>query len=188
MELRWPDRELRKFITNVGLITSNGPYGLNVMACEWTHQISYDPGLIAISSHIENATTDNILKTKEFGVNICATDQNVLSSIAGNYSTKEYDKIKILEELGFRFYKAESIDALMVEGAVMNIECKVVQQMHNNKYYLFVGEVVNRKDNPGKEPLAYHKGTYYRMDSRIPKPSEGKQGRIERVIEKHKRL
>jgi flavin reductase (DIM6/NTAB) family NADH-FMN oxidoreductase RutF len=36
MELPWNDRRTRQFLTNVGLITTDGPYGPNVMAAEWT--------------------------------------------------------------------------------------------------------------------------------------------------------
>ncbi len=32
------DDRINKFVTNVGLVTSNGPHGQNIMACEWTHQ------------------------------------------------------------------------------------------------------------------------------------------------------
>ncbi len=48
MNLPWGDEKSNKFVTNVGLITSNGPYGHNIMAAEWTHHISYNPGLIAV--------------------------------------------------------------------------------------------------------------------------------------------
>ena len=48
MDLPWGDEISNKFITNVGLITSDGPFGADVMACEWTHHISYSPGLIAV--------------------------------------------------------------------------------------------------------------------------------------------
>ena len=37
MHLAWNDRRTRQFITNVGLITSNGPAGLDIMSAEWTH-------------------------------------------------------------------------------------------------------------------------------------------------------
>jgi hypothetical protein len=49
MELSWNDRRTRQFLTNVGLITTDGPYGPNVMAAEWTHHVSYSPSLIAIN-------------------------------------------------------------------------------------------------------------------------------------------
>ena len=46
MDLPWGDEKTTKFVTNVGLITSNGPYGYNIIAAEWTHQVSYSPSLI----------------------------------------------------------------------------------------------------------------------------------------------
>lgn len=49
MHLAWNDRRTRQFITNIGLITSDGPAGLDIMAAEWTHHISYSPSLIAIN-------------------------------------------------------------------------------------------------------------------------------------------
>ena len=41
MDTQWNDRRTRQFVTNVGLITSDGPYGADVMAAEWTHHMSY---------------------------------------------------------------------------------------------------------------------------------------------------
>lgn len=36
------------FVTNVGLVTSTGPHGENIMAAEWTHHLSYKPGMVAV--------------------------------------------------------------------------------------------------------------------------------------------
>ena len=41
----------RYFMTGVSLITSNGSQGQNVMAAEWTMQVSYEPMLIAVFIH-----------------------------------------------------------------------------------------------------------------------------------------
>ena len=60
MELSWNDRRTRQFLTNVGLITTDGPYGPNVMAAEWTHHLSYSPSLIAINVRGNDATVKNI--------------------------------------------------------------------------------------------------------------------------------
>lgn len=93
MDLPWNDERSNQFITNVGLITSDGPFGPNVMACEWTHHISYQPGLIAVSLGHTKATVENIRTSKEFGVNLCASDQSVLASVAGGYTGSMYDKV-----------------------------------------------------------------------------------------------
>ncbi|HYZ95487.1 MAG TPA: flavin reductase, partial [Nitrososphaeraceae archaeon] len=117
MELPWDDPISQKFVTQVGLITSEGIDGPNIMACKWTTLISYNPGLIAISLGLRKTTVKNIRKTKEFGINLCSTDQSILSIIAGEYSGSSYDKIEASKELGFEYYKANKIKALMVKGA-----------------------------------------------------------------------
>ena len=139
MDLPWGDERTKQFITNVGLITSTGPHGNNIMAAEWTHHISYSPGLIAVCIRPSDASYENIHATKEFGVNIAATDQATLASVAGGSTGREVDKIAALKELGFTFSKAKQIKSLMVEGAVLIIECKVVKEISLGDHILFVG-------------------------------------------------
>jgi flavin reductase (DIM6/NTAB) family NADH-FMN oxidoreductase RutF len=96
LDLPWNDERSNMFITNVGLITSDGPFGANVMACEWTHHVSYSPGLVAVCIGPNKVTHENIKQTKEFGVNLCSTDQSIMSSIAGGYTGSRYNKINAL--------------------------------------------------------------------------------------------
>jgi len=186
MDLPWGSDESEQFITNVGLITSDGPHGPNVMSAEWTHHISYSPGLIAVCVGFNRATYENIKKTKEFGVNICSTEQSVMASISGNYSGKETDKITALKELGLKFYKAKKIKPPMIEGAALNAECKLFKEIPLGDHVMFVGEVVHASAS-GKEPLAYHKGKYWLMDKNVKKPSEEERAKIREIVEKHRK-
>jgi flavin reductase (DIM6/NTAB) family NADH-FMN oxidoreductase RutF len=127
LDLPWNDERSNKFITNVGLITSDGPFGADVMACEWTHHVFYSPGLIAVCIGPKKTTHENIIQTKEFGVNLSSTDQSIMSSIAGGYMGSKYNKINALKELGFEFYEAKKIRAVMIKGAAVNIECTIVK-------------------------------------------------------------
>ena len=183
-DLPWGSEQSFAFITNVGLITSSGPNGQNIMAAEWTHQISYEPGMVAICIGDESATAENIRKTKEFGISISSIDQNVLVSVAGGASGKNTDKIKVLEELGFKFHKAKKIKALMVDGAVLNVECKLINEMPLGDHIMFVGEALEASVNKNKEPLALHKGMYWKMTETIQKPSPEARGNIKKIIEK----
>ena len=185
MDLPWNDERSNQFITNVGLITSDGPFGPNVMACEWTHHISYQPGLIAISVGNTKATVENIRISKEFGVNLCASDQSVLSSVAGGYTGSMYDKVSALKELGFEFYKAQRINSLLIKGAVLNIECKLYKEITLGDHITFVGEVVEASNNPDKVPLAYHKGKYWIMNTNLAKPSMEERQSIKKIVEKY---
>ena len=185
MDLPWNDEKSNQFITNVGLITSDGPFGSNIMACEWTHHISYQPGLIAVSLGDTKVTVENIRRSKEFEGNLCASDQSVISSAAGGYTGSKYDKITTLKEIGFEFYKAKRINALMVKGAALNIECRLYKEITLGDHITYVGEVVDASNNPDKMPLAYHKGKYWIMKTNLVKPSIEEHQRIKKVVEKY---
>lgn len=186
MDLAWGSEESKKFVTNVGLITSNGIYGDNIMACEWTHHISYHPGLIVVCINHNDATNENIKKTKEFGVNLCAHDQNIISNISGSNTGKKVDKINALKELGYEFYKANKINCLMVRGAILNAECKIINILEIGDHTIFVGEVVNSSIS-NKEPLVYHGNKYWKLGSNIEKPNEKELDKINKAIEKYRK-
>jgi len=187
VDLTWNDERSNQFLTNVGLIRSDGPFGQNVMACEWTHHISDQPGLIAVSLGHTKATVENIRTSKEFGVNLCASDQSILASVAGGYTGSMYDKVNALKEIGFEFYKAKKINSLMVKEAALNIECRLYKEITLGDHITFVGEVVEASNNPDKVPLAYHKGKYWAMDTNLVKPSMEERERIKKVVEKYSR-
>lgn len=183
MDLPWGDERTRKLVTNVGLITSDGPHGPNIMACEWTYQLSYRPGLFGISLGEGKATLDNIRKTKEFGVNIAATDQQTLSSIAGGYTGKETDKVQALKELGHVFYPGTVISVPLIKGAAMNAECRLVSETPFGDHVLLVGEVVAATTSD-KEPLVLHGGAYWKLTTPLTKTSETERERIQAVLGK----
>ncbi len=187
MDLAWGDERTKQFVTNVGLITSNGPYDNDIMACEWTHHVSYEPGLMAVCINPRDATHANIAKTKEFGISLCASDQNVISSISGGYSGKKYNKIEALKELGFKFFKAKKINVFLVEDAAMNVECKLVEKIKLGDHTTFVGEVIELYPVSGKEPLVYHAQKYWKIGQNIAKPPQQELDMIKKVIEKYKK-
>ncbi len=187
MDLPWGDEKTRQFITNVGLVTSNGPFGHDIMACEWTHHISYSPGLIAVCIGPGKATHANIQASKEFGVGIASTDQSGISSISGQNTGHEVDKIKALEEFGYKFYQGKKINVLMVEGAVVNLECKLFKEIPLGDHSMFVGEIVEASINGDKTPLALHGGKYGRVTHDIPKPTQNERNKINEVIAKYRK-
>ena len=185
MDMPWGSDPAKKFVTNVGLITSNGPHGDNIMSAEWTHQVSYQPGLILISLKTSEATCDNIIKSREFGVNLSSQNQNVLASIAGGSSGKNVNKIEALKELGFKFFRAKKINALMVEGAALNAECKLVNKIEAGDHVAFIGEAVEVYPVTAKEPLVYHGQKFWKFGENIPWPSENEMNKIKTIVEKH---
>src|SRR3954453_19880101 len=186
MDLPWGDPRSNKFATTIGLITSDGPNKQNIMACEWTHHLSYRPGLIAVSLGPNKATVENIMTTKEFGVNLCATNQTILSSVAGGYSGRYFDKINALKELGFQFYKGNKINVLMVKESSLNVECKLFQQITFGDHVMLIGEVVDATFNPEKPSLIYYNGRYSSL-SPIEKLEQEKREKVKDIMEKYKK-
>jgi flavin reductase (DIM6/NTAB) family NADH-FMN oxidoreductase RutF len=181
MDLSWNDRRTRKFLTNVGLITSDGPHGPNVMAAEWTHHISYSPSFITVNIRGTDATA------KEFGVNLAAEDQNLLCSLAGRYSGKYLDKVAFFKEIGVVFYKANKIKALLIRGAAMNAECKLLAQEELGDHIMFVGEVIEITADENIRPLVYHNGMYWKLGDNLPRPRQEILDGIKQFAEKYKK-
>src|SRR6188472_2002827 len=187
MDLTWNDRRTRQFLTNVGLITSDGPYGPNVMAAEWTHYISYSPGLIAVNIRGTDATGENIKDSGEFGVNLASEDQNILCSLAGRYSGKHLDKIAFFKEIGVVFYKADKIKALLIRGAAMNAECKALRQEEIGDHIMFVGEIIEITADENITPLVYHNGMYWKLGDNLPRPPQEILDGIKQFAEKYQK-
>jgi flavin reductase (DIM6/NTAB) family NADH-FMN oxidoreductase RutF len=186
MDIPWGSEAHHKFVTNVGLITSSGPHGDNIMAAEWTHHVSYSPGLVMVNIGYQKATLENIRETGEFGISIAAAGQSIISSVAGGSSGRDTDKIKALKELGFEFYKARKIDVLMVGGAAMNAEMKVVKIENMGDHAMVLGEVVALSTTE-KEPIAYNKGKYWKLNEQIKKPGSAELEDIRRAVEESRK-
>ncbi|HLF53786.1 MAG TPA: flavin reductase family protein [Candidatus Nanoarchaeia archaeon] len=187
MDLGWEDERSSKFVTNVCLITSKNEHGHNISAVEWTHHISYSPGLIAISINKADLTYENIAKSKEFGVNLASVDQRSLVSLSGNYSGRTYDKISALRELGFKFFEAKEISVFMVGEAALNAECKLIQEIPAGDHILLIGKVVHLYPLSDKMPLAYYQHKFWNLGKNLLKPSNEERAKMKEVFEKHKK-
>ena len=165
MNQRIAEKAQRYFATGISLVTSSGPYGQNVMAVEWTMQISYKPMLIAVFIHEKSATFENIKKTKEFGINVSSADQTMAVNIAGGYSRREIDKLKIKNS--FELVASQKIKSPMIAGCLINAECKLVIMKKFGDHTMVVGKVVAISYNEAKKPLIYHSGRYFRIGSTI---------------------
>jgi len=185
VDIFWEDERARKFVNSVALIASNGKYGHNFMSCEWAHQISYSPARVSISIAKETATFENIREKNFFGMSILNEDQNIVSSICGNVSKKDVDKISVLKALGYEFVKGEKIDVLLLKDACLNIEALVEQSLDVGSHVMFIGNVVNAKiGNKNKKPLIYYAASYWRFGEKIEKPKKEVLDKISAIIEK----
>jgi len=153
----------RAFTTSCALITTDGPQGPNVMAAEWTFNVSYNPFLILVAIDPGNRTHDMILEAKEFGVNLVSEEQIAAMGFAGHYSKTDTDK---LSSEAFTTYPATRIRAPLVRGALLNAECRLVAHYPMGDHTAFLGEVLEFSVDPEKAPVVLHHGSH-RLGERI---------------------
>ncbi|HII40982.1 MAG TPA: flavin reductase family protein [Thermoplasmata archaeon] len=151
------------FTTTCALITTDGPHGPNVMAAEWTFNVSYRPFLILVAIDPGNRTHDMILESQEFGVNLVAEDQVAAMGFAGHYSKADTDK---LSSEAFDTFPAKHIRAPLIRGALLAAECRLVAHYPMGDHTAFVGEVVEFSVGSEKSPVVLHHGSR-RLGERI---------------------
>lgn len=176
----------KKLASTVGLITSEGLLGPNIMAAEWTFQISKKPWLMAISISSKSLTAENIIQTGKFGISIASEHQNILTSVSGNYSGRDVNKIMALQSLDFSFFLSGVNQVLLVSGSSMSFDCTLIQRLNLGNHTLFVGEVKESYGSPF-EPLMYHEGAYYSLGNPIKKPDQVFRFTIDQAILQSKR-
>lgn len=153
----------RLFTTGVALITTNGRLGPNVMAAEWTFNVSYEPFLISVHIEPGEATHDAIQETKEFGVNLVSEEQLTAMAFAGHFTRHETDKLS--SEM-FETYPPTKIHAPMIKGCLLNAECRLIAQYPIGDHTAFIGEVIAFSHDREKRPVVLHRGSH-RLGDRI---------------------
>ncbi|MEO8397328.1 MAG: flavin reductase family protein [Chloroflexota bacterium] len=157
------------FATTVNLLTSCNRDGkVNVMACEWTMNVSFNPFKVLCVVGTDKLTHTYITESKEFGVNLCADTQASLSHFVGDVSGRDVDK---LSDSGFAglVYDSTHIKPPMIRGCILNAECVVEEMFQMGKYTGFLGLSRATTVDTEARPLFYHRGKYFQLGAQIPK-------------------
>lgn len=163
------DGTRRRFTSTVALVTSRLGSVSNVMSAEWSLRVSIDPYLVAVFVGYERGSCSLIRESGEFGLNYCSDGQVQLSHTAGRNSIAEgADKWSMAD---FRTFRAKSIGAPMIEGCIMNLECRVVDEFRTGDHAAFIGRVVEGYHDSSMKPLVYHGGEYYTLGRKLEKPA-----------------
>jgi flavin reductase (DIM6/NTAB) family NADH-FMN oxidoreductase RutF/rubredoxin len=149
-------------------------YGLYIIASEFegkkagyigntAFQVTSSPAQIAISCHKNNATTDFILKSKNFSLSILKKESD--TSVIGEFgfmSSTDIDKFRNVETI-----TAESGAPIVLNSSIAWLDCKLVNSLDVGSHILIIGEVLDSDILSGEEPLTYD---YYREKYRMLAP------------------
>jgi flavin reductase (DIM6/NTAB) family NADH-FMN oxidoreductase RutF len=169
---QFSDRDFRRGVwrqtaTTIALLTTMSQDGqANVMACEWAMMVSHSPMHFVVSVGPRHVSHDTIEAAGEFGLSFCTDQQGNLSHISGSYSQRDTDKWSMAS---FPTYEAKFIRAPMIEGSLLNVECRVISTQPLGDHTVFVAEALWARYEPGTRPLIYHEGKYWSLGEQLPK-------------------
>jgi flavin reductase (DIM6/NTAB) family NADH-FMN oxidoreductase RutF len=139
-------------VTVVSAVDSNGSdCGMTVSAfCS----LSLDPPLV-LSCIGHEATMHPVISGEDhFGVSVLAADQEAISRrFADPDMADRFDGVGVVRG---------SSGVSLIEGAVVHLECTVVERHWGGDHTIVVGEV-NSIAVFEREPLLYHRGGYGRL-------------------------
>jgi flavin reductase (DIM6/NTAB) family NADH-FMN oxidoreductase RutF len=150
------ERALSSMPMPVTLIGSSWEGSDNVMTASWVTVSSRQPPLVSIFINKKHLTSRFISQSREFVLNVLASDQVEVSETCGTVSGRKVDKYA---KASLKTRPADQVSVPLVEGCLANLECRVVADYEVGDHNLFVGEIVAAHEGDRWEPLA-------RFDSR----------------------
>jgi len=150
-------RALSQFASGVTIVTTRDaagqPLGLTVSAfCS----VSLEPPLVLVCVDKKASSYSGFLESRAFVVNILAEDQQELSR---RFATKDLKKFEGV------LYRAGIEGIPVLEGAVANLECRLVHAYEGGDHTIFVGGVEKTSVREDVLPLLYFRGSYRRLQS-----------------------
>ena len=146
------DKALNIMPTPLTLIGSSWQGTDNVMTAGWAVCCSVRPPLVSVYVYHRWFTRELISQSREFVVNVLASDQVEVSEICGTVSGRKADKYA---KAKLQTRRGEKVNVPLIEGCVANLECKVVAEYEVGDHTLFVGEIVAAHDGGRRDPLVY---------------------------------
>ena len=142
--------------SGVTIITSRSGDQIHGMTVSDFSGVSLDPPLVLVCAAKASVTTRMIQEGGCFGVNVLRSDQSDLSN---RFASKK-DEFKRFE--GLSTFE-EKTGAPLLEGALVNLDCRVVAVHEGGDHLLCVGEIEAAQIQEG-EPLLYFRGSYGRFE------------------------
>lgn len=147
-------KTMGKFATGVTVITTKIDGEVHGMTANAFMSVSLNPKLVVISIDEKAKMLDRIKQSKKFAVNILSENQKDLSMIFAG-QIKEDREVKFTELSGLP----------VLEGAVAQVTCDVVNSHVEGDHTLFIGKV-NNIQITDEDPLVFFNGQYHSLASK----------------------
>ena len=124
----------------VTLISSAHQSQQNVMSASWAMPLDFDPPKVVVVIDRNTYTRQLINASGEFAINIPCKQMAQTIIDVGSETGTNVDKIK---QFKLATEKGSHVQAPLIEGCIAWLECKVIQEPHNQQQYdLFIAQVM----------------------------------------------
>jgi len=120
------------------LITSGSRSKTNIAPIAWNMPLNDEPPLIAIAIAETHYTTELIIRTGEFVINVASKDLLPAIKKCGGVSGRKTDKTK---KFGLKTVAGSTVEVSHLEKAAGFLECKVVDKHFYDGVVLFIAKV-----------------------------------------------
>ena len=149
----------KKYPEQIVFVVSTDAQGRpNVMCAGWFMPVASEPPLVGVSIAKVRHTRKLISETKEFVIAFPAEDMGEEVLFCGTHSGNEVDKFREtdLVKLPSKYVKPPLID-----GCVVNFECKLLQEIPTGSHISFIGEIVAAHVQEEDKSRLYNFGNLY---------------------------
>lgn len=156
---------LRNGCSRVGIISTVGPKGVNLMTAEWTYLVALRPLHFAIGLGLGTYSVELIRARGEFGLTLCDSSLAPVADFVGSFSGAEIDKSQVS---GVDLRAPAVTGTPTVRGGYLNAECRVVSVVELPDYALIIGEAVSTvTDTAARSDPLVRNGRLYRLGEEV---------------------
>lgn len=119
----------------------------NALGVAWVTRTSFDPWLVLVSIDRRRYSHAGIQHHGEFVVHYPSVAQREGAWVCGTKSGRDGDKIALA---GLKLLASLEVKPPTIAGAIVVLECKVVDAVVTGDHTVFVGEVVATRGTPGE--------------------------------------
>ena len=144
------------FASGVTVVTTRDAAGnLHGITVSAFCSVSLEPPLILVCIDKNTGSHHALTQTDSFVVNILREDQQHISDRFASFLPGKFATVK---------YHLGIDDLPVLEDALANLECRLVNSHPNGDHTIFVGQIERATINDGK-PLVYWHGNYQKLDN-----------------------
>ncbi len=161
----------------VSCADGNNPQNRNLITVAWAGTINSDPPMLSISLRKERYSYGLLVSSGEFVVNLVDASMCRAVDFCGVRSGRDFDKAK---ETGLKYIPAKGMEiAPAVDGAPVQISCKVRKRIALGSHDLFLADVIAVEV---REDLIDRKGAIHLENANLVAYSHGIYQQLGQVI------